>query len=50
MYYIENYFTDEIVDVTTDFEKALEICNRMEGSQVTTESDEVLYTNIDLPF
>ena len=50
MYYITDYFTDEIIDVVDDFETAKKICDGYDGSQVETESDEVLYTNIELPF
>lgn len=50
MYYIEDYFTDEIIMIVDNFEIALAICNANPDSQITTEEDEVLYTNIDIPF
>lgn len=50
LYYITDVWTDETIDVTTDYEKAVRICKAHDGSDVTTEADEVLYSNISLPF
>lgn len=50
MYYVTDYWTDEIIDTTDDFDAAKAICDENEGSQVETENDEILYTNILLPF
>lgn len=50
LYFITDYWTDEIIDVTTDYENAVKICDAHDGSEVTTEADEVLYYNITLPF
>lgn len=50
MFYVIDYFTDEIVDVAETFELARAICDAHEGSQVETETDEILYSNIELPF
>lgn len=50
LYFIENYYTDEIIDITDDFDKACRICYLHNNSIVTTETDEVLYMNIDIPF
>lgn len=50
MYYITDYFTDEIIDVVDNFKAAKAICDVFDGSQVETDTDEVLYTNICLPF
>lgn len=50
MYYIIDYWTDEIITLTDDFEHAKRLCNMYDGSQVETESDEILWTNISLPF
>lgn len=49
-YYIEDYWTGDIIDIASDFDTAKAICDLFDGSQVTTETDEVLYTNITLPF
>lgn len=50
MYYITDYYTDEIIDVVPDVEDAIRISRSVPDSQVETEDDEVLYTNIDIPF
>lgn len=50
MYYVTDYWTDEIIDVTDDFETAKMICDAHEGYQVETENDEIIYENILLPF
>ena len=50
MYYLENYFTDEIIDVYDNVNDAIEKCKLIEDTQVTDESDHVFYTNIELPF
>lgn len=50
MYYVTDYFTDEIIDVVDSFETAKKICNAFDGSQVETDTDEILYSNIELPF
>jgi len=50
MFYIIDYFTDEIVDVVGTFERAKAICDAHDGSQIKTESSEILYSNVELPF
>lgn len=49
-YYIEDYFTDEIIDVVSSFDEAVKICSTHEGSLITLDNDEILYTNVELPF
>ena len=49
-YYVTDYWTDEIIDVTTNFDDAVRICSEHDGSQVELDNDEVLYCNITLPF
>lgn len=50
MFYVVDYFTGEIVDVVETFEQAKATCDAHDGSQVETETDEILYSNIELPF
>ena len=51
MYCISDYFTDEIIDVTTDYNKAVKICDGYDGAIITIDgSDEILYDNVSLPF
>lgn len=50
MYYVTDYYTDEIITCVDTFEMAKKYCDMYEGSQVETETDEVLYTNVVLPF
>lgn len=49
-YYLIDYYTSEIIDVFTDVYKAIAACKAIQDSQVETETDEILYTNIELPF
>ena len=50
MYYVEDYYTDEVITCVDTFELAKKLCDMNTGLQVTTETGEVLYTNIELPF
>jgi len=50
MFYIKNYFTDEIIEVFATYEEAVYLSKQIEGSQVTDENNNVYYTNIELPF
>lgn len=50
MYYVTDYFTNEVITCTDSFEIAKKLCDMHEGSQVVTESGDYLYLNIELPF
>lgn len=50
LYYIEDYYTDEIITCTYNFELAKKLCESYKDSMITDENDNVYYTNIDLPF
>lgn len=50
MYYIEDYYTEEIIDVVDNLQKAIDISKNNSGSQVTDENDNIYYSNIELPF
>ena len=50
MYYIENYYTNEIVDTTNDINIAITISKNNIDSIVTDENNNVYYSNIELPF
>ena len=49
-YYLIDYYTDEIIDVFTDVDKAITACKEKPDSQVETENDVIIYSNVDLPF
>lgn len=50
MYYLKNYFTDEIIEVYDNVNDAIEKCKLIEDTLVTDECNHVFYTNIELPF
>lgn len=50
MYYLENYFTNEIVDVYDNVNDAIEKCKLIEDTIVTDENNHVFYVNVELPF
>ena len=50
MYYIEDYYTEEIIDAVENLQKAIDISKNNPGSQVTDENNNVYYSNIELPF
>jgi hypothetical protein len=50
MFYVEDYFTDEIIDVYDNVNDAIEKCKLIEGTQVTDENDNYYFANIELPF
>lgn len=50
MFYVKNYFTNEIIKVFATCEAAVYFSKQIEGSQVVDENDNVYYTNIELPF
>lgn len=49
-YYLIDYYTEEIIDVFTDVDKAITACKATQNSQVETENDVIIYSNVDLPF
>ena len=49
-YYLIDYYTEEIIDVFTDVDKAISVCMKTPDSQVKTDSDTTIYSNVDLPF
>lgn len=50
MFYIMDYYTDEIITCVDNFELAKKLCNMYIDTKVITEDDVLMYTNIDLPF
>ena len=46
MYYIIDYYTDNIITLTDDLEHAKRLCDMYEGSQVENEDDEIFWTNL----
>lgn len=49
-YYLIDYYTEKIIDVFTDVDKAIVACKATQDSQVETEVDTIIYSNVDLPF
>ena len=50
MFYVKNYFTDEIIEVFATCESAIYFSKQIDGSLVVDENNNVYYTNIELPF
>lgn len=50
LYYIKNYYTDEIITCADNFELAKKLCESYQDSMITDENSNVYYANIDLPF
>lgn len=50
MYYIENYYTNEIINTANDINTAITISKNNDDSIVTDENGNVYYSNIKLPF
>ena len=50
MYYVKDYFTEEIIEVFAMYDAAVYLSKQIEGSQVVDENGNVYYTNIELPF
>jgi hypothetical protein len=46
MYYVEDYYTDEIITTTDDINIAIDISEKTPDSIVTDEEDDVYYTNV----
>lgn len=49
-YYLIDYYTEEIIDTFTDIDKAITACKAIQDTQVKTEVDTIIYSNVDLPF
>lgn len=50
MYYVKDYYTDKIIDITDNLFNAKEISRHTENTIVTDEKGNKYYINIDLPF
>ena len=50
MYFVKDYFTDKIIDITDNLFNAKEISRHTENSIVTDKEGNKYYINIDLPF
>ncbi len=50
MYYIKNYYTNEIINTANDINTAIATSKNNIDSIVTDENDNVYYSNIELPF
>jgi len=46
MYYIIDYYTDDIITLTDDLGHAKRLCDMYEGSQVENENGEIFWTNL----
>lgn len=51
LYYVVLYYSDEIIDITDDLQKAFQIAMKNDNAVVTDEKDNILYyCNLDMPF
>lgn len=51
LYYVVMYYSDEIIDITDDLQKAYQIAMKNDNAVVTDENDNILYyCNLDIPF
>jgi len=50
IFYVKNYFTDEIIEIFPTCEAAIYFTKQIDGYQVVDENGNVYYTNIELPF
>lgn len=50
MYYVTDYYTDEIINVFENVEQAIELSKNVPDSEVTDENDNYYFCNVELPF
>ena len=51
LYYVVLYYSDEIIDITDDLQKAYKIAMENDNAVVTDEKDNILYyCNLNIPF
>lgn len=50
MYYVQDYYTQEIIDTFENFEDALNLAKKTLDSEIVDENDDYFYCNVDLPF
>lgn len=50
MYYVRDHYTKEMFGTFDNFEKALNIAERIEDSEIIDENNNYLYCNVILPF
>ncbi len=50
MFYLTNYYTDEIIDVFDNVYVAIEKCKQIDDTQVVDENNNYYYANVELPF
>lgn len=50
MYYVQDYYTQELFDTFADLIKAIELSKKTIDSEVVDENGNYFYCNIDLPF
>lgn len=50
MYYVQDYYTQEIIGIFDTFEDALSLAKKTLDSEIVDENDNYYYCNIDLPF
>ena len=50
MYYVQDYYTQEIIDTFENLEDALILSKKTLDSEIVDENDNYYYCNVELPF
>ena len=50
MFYVIDYYTEDIIDVFPTESQAIDYCKSVPDSMVETEDDAPVYWNVDSPF
>ena len=50
MYCVRDYYTQKVFGVFDNFEKALELAQKTEDSEIIDENGHYLFANVELPF
>lgn len=50
MYYVRDYYTQEIIGIFDNYEGALSLAKKTLDSEVVDENDNYYYSNVELPF
>lgn len=50
MFYVQDYYTKEIIGVFENVKEAIELSKNVLDSEVRDENDGFFYCNVDLPF
>lgn len=50
MYYVQDYYTQEIIGTFEKFEDALDLAKKTLDSEIVDENNNYYYSNVELPF